>query len=652
MAVSNNALRGRLNATGLDARRPQMTMIEDKARPTEQSFGLGGASNQWAENGLNRDVAWMQHDRLQPEAWQTQVAPGRNLRDGAGWYVDFGDKNFDEVQADVNRTGEIAPYLRYGNPSGRTGTGDPSTVANASTGGTGMNENTDVSNIAADIMRRDSPLMRLAATRGRQEANKRGMMNSSMGANAVYDAVLDQVVPMASQESAQRFQSNRAIQDYDISSRLSDQDFREDSALSAQGYQQNLGLASQAYGFQRGLNEQNYGFERGLNEQNYGFERGLADQAYNIERGLNEQNYGFDVGRINAQGDVESRLNEENYGYDTGRMRLENELSITRDNNAFENERELEGMRIDAGRDEAALDREFEREMTGIEWDGRFGLAELDGQIRMDLMDRESEMRTRITRLENELEAKNVSMDAFFTARQQYNSRIDQIMANPDLSAEERGKQIDTAMTHLETNIQGIEDMYNINLPWTDYEPAPAPVDASQVRSDIENIYREVLGRDADMAGANAYEEAVLSGAMTLDQVRAEIRNSLEGNGSIQAVQSDLDRLYWDILGRGPDAPGMNFWTDQVLSGNVTLADVEAAFREEAQSGGQAVTPSDDSNLSTQDKVNALRAAYTNILGRDNPDAEGFNFWRDALINGRTTVAEMQAAFRAEAANQ
>lgn len=480
-------------------------------------------------------------------------------------------------------------------------------LPNASTGGTGYNTETNVSNIAADIMAEDSRLMQLAATQGRQFANRRGLMNSSMAANAAQDAVLEQVVPMASQEAGQRFQSNRANQDYELSSLLSGQDYQQ---------------------------------QRGLNQQNFGFETALSAQDYTQQRGLNEQNYGFQRG-----------LNEQEYGFDTGRMRLENELSINRDNNAFANERDLEGMRIDAGREEAALDREFEREMTGIEWDGRFGLAELDGQIRMDLMDRESEMRTRITRLENELEAKGVSMDAFFTARQQYNSRVDQIMANPDLSAEERASQLETALTYLDTDIRGIEDMYNIDLAWTDYEPAPAPVDASQVRSDIENIYREVLGRDADLSGANGYEEAVLSGRMTLDDVRREIRNSQEGTGQLAAVRNNVAQLYQDILGRAPDGPGLDFWAQQVLDGNVTIDDVRANFQQEAQSGGQTAAPSDDSNLSTQDKVSALRAAYTNILGRE-PDAEGFNFWRDALINGRTTVAEMQAAFRAEAANQ
>lgn len=406
----------------------------------------------------------------------------------------------------------------------------PSALPNASTGGTGYNENTDVSLIAADIMDRDSPLMRLAEARGMQAANRRGLMNSSIAVNSAQDAVLDQVVPMASQEAGQRFQSNRANQDYTLSSLLSGQDYQQ---------------------------------QRGLNEQGFGFDRALAEQAYGFERGLNEQNYGFERG-----------LNEQNFGFDIGRMDRDNELAIGRDNNAFANERTLEEIRIEAGRDEAALDREFEREMTGIDWDGRFGLAELDGDIRRDLMDREEDMRVRVTRLETELEAKNVSMDAFFTARNQYNSRVDQIMANPDLSAEERESQLQTALDYLDVDLQGVEDMYAIDLPWTDYEPEPAPVDATQVRSDLEQIYEEVLGRDPDMSGINGYEQAVLSGQMTIDEVREEIRNSPEGTGQVQATRNNITQLYRDTLGEEPDQAGLDFWSEQVLNGTVTEAQV------------------------------------------------------------------------------
>lgn len=69
---------------------------------------------------------------------------------------------------------------------------------------------TSVSDRVTGLMQKNNPLMRQARTRGAQYANRRGLLNSSMGAQAGEAAALEQVVPIASQEAQQGHQTRIA----------------------------------------------------------------------------------------------------------------------------------------------------------------------------------------------------------------------------------------------------------------------------------------------------------------------------------------------------------------------------------------------------------------------------------------------------------
>ncbi|GAA0586759.1 hypothetical protein ACFQH5_20190 [Halomonas salifodinae] len=55
-----------------------------------------------------------------------------------------------------------------------------------------------------EILERDSPLMQRAATQGKQYANRRGLLNSSMGAQASQSAMIDAATPIAQQDAGYR----------------------------------------------------------------------------------------------------------------------------------------------------------------------------------------------------------------------------------------------------------------------------------------------------------------------------------------------------------------------------------------------------------------------------------------------------------------
>lgn len=109
----------------------------------------------------------------------------------------------------------------------------------------GQGANTDVMEIATGYMDQDSPIMQQAATAGRQAANRRGLLNSSLAAGAVQAATVERILPMAQQTAQQRFQGEMSRQEYQQTQNLSAQEFDQNARLSQQQFRQELASQSE-----------------------------------------------------------------------------------------------------------------------------------------------------------------------------------------------------------------------------------------------------------------------------------------------------------------------------------------------------------------------------------------------------------------------
>lgn len=91
----------------------------------------------------------------------------------------------------------------------------------------------------------------------------------------------------------------------------------------------------------------------------------------------------------------------------------------------------------------------------------------------------------------------------------------------------------------------------------------------------VEQLYIDLLGRDADPGGRDHWVSMLDEGILTTADV---------AGGFYASVESRRDRvvgLYQRILGREPDADGLVYWTDQLLgTDDVRLASLLAASRE------------------------------------------------------------------------
>lgn len=122
----------------------------------------------------------------------------------------------------------------------------PTPVPQPSGGGGGMGlpgftpRRDSVSDAVMDLMKDDSALMRQAETSGLQYANRRGLLNSSMAAEASQEAAYRAAIPIGSQEAGQNFQSNLSRQNFEQSGYLLDREIgsRERMQQNEIGYQQ------------------------------------------------------------------------------------------------------------------------------------------------------------------------------------------------------------------------------------------------------------------------------------------------------------------------------------------------------------------------------------------------------------------------------
>jgi hypothetical protein len=132
----------------------------------------------------------------------------------------------------------------------------------------------------ARITAQDGPLMQQAKTAGLAQAQRRGLLNSSMAVGAAQESVLRTALPMASQNAAQTAQKNLSSQQYGENRGLADQKFGHDTKLSEQNYNQTYKLNEQTFGQQKALSEQSHQQAAALTELQGHWQQAISDQDY------------------------------------------------------------------------------------------------------------------------------------------------------------------------------------------------------------------------------------------------------------------------------------------------------------------------------------------------------------------------------------
>lgn len=158
----------------------------------------------------------------------------------------------------------------------------------------------------------------------------------------------------------------------------------------------------------------------------------------------------------------------------------------------------------------------------------------------------------------------------------------------------------------------------------------------AQARSTVTNAFQNYLGRAPEQAGSEYWTNQITSGAMTPQQVAQAIRQSDEGqkyaatpNQAPSDYQNTVNNAFNTYLGRTPEQEGLNYWTDQLVSGALTPEQATAAIKNSQES--QART--------------AVTDAFNTYLGRT-PQKEGLDYWTQQIVSGAMTPEQAAAAIK------
>lgn len=154
---------------------------------------------------------------------------------------------------------------------------------------TQIGDNSLVSNQLNGLLSADNPYMQQATTRGNQEAQRRGLLSSSLAAGAVEGARINAALPIA-QQDAQTY-ANADLQDsaYTQQGNLANQAFGQQQSLNQQNFGYNTQLADQSFGHNQQLQQDQFGFNTQLSDQTFQQNQQLNDQQFGYNQQLNEQ---------------------------------------------------------------------------------------------------------------------------------------------------------------------------------------------------------------------------------------------------------------------------------------------------------------------------------------------------------------------------
>ncbi|MBD0270817.1 MAG: DUF4214 domain-containing protein [Acetobacteraceae bacterium] len=161
----------------------------------------------------------------------------------------------------------------------------------------------------------------------------------------------------------------------------------------------------------------------------------------------------------------------------------------------------------------------------------------------------------------------------------------------------------------------------------------------------VHRLYLAALGRPADPTGLGEWTEALEAGATSTRAVAAGFTDSAEFAQRYGAPDNAgfVTLLYGNVLGRAPDAAGLNAWVGALNAGALTRADVVLGFSDSAEFKA-AIAPALANGIWAPDP-DAVDVARIYLASLDRPpDAGGLAFWTNALDSGAATTRQLATA--------
>jgi len=213
--------------------------------------------------------------------------------------------------------------------------------------------------------------------------------------------------------------------------------------------------------------------------------------------------------------------------------------------------------------------------------------------------------------------------------QQEYDNQLNQ--ATNDLSRNDISQQADIPAPEREAE----------NIPPAKEQPVPGEEEGFTDQDDVEataflnQAYKEELGRSPDEEGLQYWKDQITSGNQTQEDVLANIRRSDEYQENQQDVEVQEEEGNADDVTFAGDEDFNNLYNDTFTA---------------ATGGGQAESNTNSSDVSLpyidpdseQGKRQAINDIYRDVLER-NTDQGGEDYWYKELESGRQTLDDIRA---------
>ncbi len=173
--------------------------------------------------------------------------------------------------------------------------------------------------------------------------------------------------------------------------------------------------------------------------------------------------------------------------------------------------------------------------------------------------------------------------------------------------------------------------------------------DAQSTGAQVKRLYDTVLGRRPDAQGLDFWVDRIEDQGASL----ASVADALAGSAEFQAATGGLgnaafvDHIYHHALGRGADSGGLAYWADRLDKG-LSRGAMLAQFSESAEHQDRTAAMVAEGHFQSDDTAQAIALLYDSFSGR-HPDAEGLAFWTDRVTSGAMTLAQVADQFTASA---
>ena len=171
------------------------------------------------------------------------------------------------------------------------------------------------------------------------------------------------------------------------------------------------------------------------------------------------------------------------------------------------------------------------------------------------------------------------------------------------------------------------------------------------VKGFVNRLYKNILGRNADEAGLNAWVKVLNEGKEGGSETVANFVFSKEYEGRKVSDEEFVTTMYKTILGRNPDKAGLDAWVSKLTTG-MTRRYVVAGFTNSdefaklCKSYGIKVGSFVSNEIADQNDMatSFVSRLYTQVLGRK-WDRDGLNAWTAQLVNHETGAGQLSKGF-------